>query len=130
MTESILNSTKKVLGLDAGYTVFDQDVITHINTAFSTLTQLGIGPVEGFMIMDDTEVWDDLLNGDKALNLVKSYVYLRVRILFDPPNTSFVLKALEDQMRELEWRISNYREGRDWVSPNGLQTLVIDGGHP
>lgn len=107
---SILDSTKKVLGLDSEYTAFDQDVMMHINSVFSTLCQLGIGPDDGFMIEDETPTWADYLGGDKNLNSVKSYVYLKVRLLFDPPNTSFAIAAMEKQIEELEWRINVHRE--------------------
>lgn len=130
MTNSILDSTKKILGLDAGYTAFDLDVITHINSALATLNQLGIGPENGFAITDSTSTWDEVLGAFKNYNLAKSYVYLRVRLLFDPPNTSFVLTALNEQLRELEWRLSVDRESRDWVAPMPPTDLevVIDGG--
>lgn len=109
MSNSILQSTKKNLGLAENYTVFDEDVIMHINSVFSTLNQLGIGPLEGFAITDDTSVWEDFLT-DVRLNSVKSYVYLRVKLLFDPPTTSFVLEALKEQIKELEWRMHVYRD--------------------
>jgi hypothetical protein len=132
MTDSILDSTKKILGLDAGYTAFDLDVITHINSALAALNQLGIGPESGFMITDSTSTWDEVLGTTSNYNLAKSYVYLRVRILFDPPNTSFVLTALSDQLRELEWRLSVEREATGWVNPNLDVDLeeetVLDGG--
>lgn len=118
MTDSILDSTKKILGLDAGYTAFDLDVITHINSALSALSQLGVGPEEGFMITDSSSTWAELLGDNLNYNIAKSYIYLRVRMLFDPPNTSFLNKALEDQLRELEWRLSIHRESLDWVSPD------------
>lgn len=111
MTDSILISTKKILGIDAAYTAFDVDVITHINSAFSTLNQLGIGPVEGFMIVDDTTTWDLFLEYDSRMNAVKSYVYLRVRLLFDPPTTSYLITAMKEQVQELEWRLNVVREG-------------------
>jgi hypothetical protein len=110
---SILISTKKVLGLDAAYTVFDQDVIMHINAAFSILNQLGVGPVEGFMIEDDTAVWDDfiLLEGtEPSKSLIKTYVQLKSRMLFDPPTTSFLLEAMTNQIKEYEWRLNVFRE--------------------
>lgn len=111
MEESILISTKKILGLDAAYDAFDQDVMTHINTAFSTLYQLGVGPTTGFAIEDETKVWQDFISDDEMiLNACKTYVYLRVRILFDPPTTSFVLSALKEQLAEYEWRINVLRE--------------------
>jgi hypothetical protein len=107
---SILTSTKKVLGLDASYTVFDLDVTTHINAAFSTVNQLGVGPEDGFFIEDATEDWDDLDIPANQLHLVKTYIYLKVKMLFDPPGTSFHISAMEEQIRELEWRINMLRE--------------------
>jgi len=134
MTESILDSTKKVLGLDAGYTAFDPDVIMHINSALSVLNQLGVGPEMGFMITDSSSTWDEVLETDINYNIAKSYVYLRVRMLFDPPNTSFLNKALEDQLRELEFRLSIHRESQYWEDPNTGEEVavgsVIDGGGP
>ena len=117
MTNSILDSTKKNLGIAADYTAFDQDILMHINSAFSTLNQLGIGPVDGFMIEDETAVWDDFLLSDLRLNSVKTYVYLSVRLLFDPPPTSFTLSALTEQKKELEWRLNTYREEEGWTPP-------------
>lgn len=113
MSESILDSTKKVLGIEPDYVAFDMDVMMHINSAFSTLNQLGLGPEEGYMVQESSDEWGDFLNDDMRLNSVKTYVYLKVRILFDPPTTSFVLTAMQEQIKELEWRISTYREGRD-----------------
>lgn len=110
MTQSILDSTKKMLGLETDYTVFDLDVITHINTVFSVLTQLGIGPERGFSIEDSSTTWDEYLGGNKLLSTIKSYVYLRVRILFDPPSAGYVLTAIENQVKELEWRINMEHE--------------------
>lgn len=110
MDDSILNSVKKILGIAPDYDAFDTDVIIHINSVFSTLTQLGLGPNEGFMIEDASAVWEDFLLGDMRLNAIKTYVYLRVRILFDPPTTGFVLAALQEQIKELEWRMNVVRE--------------------
>jgi hypothetical protein len=118
METSILTSTKKILGIAEDYTVFDLDIITHINSAFSTLTQLGVGPPQGFMITDATAVWDDFVANDFQYNPVKSYVFLRVRQLFDPPSTSYLIAAVEKQIQELEWRLNVYREGLDWVDPD------------
>lgn len=117
MEDSILKSTKKVLGLEADYTPFDPDVIMHINTVFSILTQLGIGPAEGFMIEDDQGVWSNFLGDDLQLNQVKTFMYLRVRLLFDPPQTSYLITAMENQAKELEWRLNAYREGSAWTPP-------------
>jgi hypothetical protein len=105
MEESILESTKKILGLPAAHTAFDPDISTHINATFSTLYQMGIGPSSGFMIADTDDVWNDFLPNGPILNLVKSYMYLKVRMLFDPPGTSFAQTAMNDQIAEFENRI-------------------------
>ena len=113
MSDSILTTVKKLVGIDESYDAFDLDIITHINSAFSTLDQLGIGPEEGFMIEDDSAVWGDFLGDDNRLNSVKSLIGLKVRVVFDPPATSFTLEAFKKQIEELEWRLNVYREGRD-----------------
>lgn len=105
MEESILKSVKKVLGIHENYDAFDIDVIMHINTAFFTLNQLGVGPEGGFEIEDDTKTWSDFLGPTKDLNAVQSYVFVRVRLLFDRPETSYGIQALERQANELEWRL-------------------------
>jgi hypothetical protein len=110
MTSSILNSTKKILGLDYTYTAFDTDIITHINAAFSVLNQLGIGPEVGFTIEDETSDWVDFVVPVNQLNLIKTYVYLKVRAVFDPPQTSYLIEAMERQIKECEWRLSVFRE--------------------
>lgn len=134
MGDSILNSTKKNLGLEADYTAFDPDIIMYINGVFSTLNQLGVGPEDGFSIEDSTPTWDAFIGTNKKYNFVKTYVYLRVRILFDPPATSYVISAMNDQIKELEWRISVLREETAWVDPNAtvplVDDLVLDGGTP
>lgn len=118
MITSILTGTKKILGLAEDYTAFDHDVITHINTAFSTLAQLGVGPPEGFMIEDETAEWIDFIDDtDLQYNSVKSYIYLRVRLLFDPPTTSYLIAAFNDQIKELEWRLNTHREETEWTPP-------------
>lgn len=119
--DSILDSTKKILGIEADYTAFDVDITTHINSAFSTLTQLGVGPAEGFAIADKNDVWGDFLGDDPRLNSVKSYVYLRVRMLFDPPGTSFLLDALKQQVKEYEWRLNVTREEDGWTDPLAVE---------
>lgn len=129
---SILDSTKKVLQVQFDYDVFDADIILHINSVLATLHQLGIGPVEGFQITGDQEKWDAFLGNDPRLNMVKSYVYLRVRLLFDPPMNSFLLTSMKEQVQEYEWRMNVYREGVVWVTPvdpivSGAGG-VVDGG--
>jgi hypothetical protein len=115
--DSILTSIKKVLNVPADYTAFDVDILMHINSVFSTLQQLGIGPENGFMIEDASPTWDTFLGTDLRLNAVKSYVYLRVRLLFDPPTTSYLIEAQNKQIQELEWRLNVTREGDAWVAP-------------
>lgn len=110
MTDSILNNTKRVLGLQEDYDAFDADIILHINSVFGTLNQLGIGPEEGFLIEDAEATWNTFLAGDKRLNPVKTYVYLRVRLLFDPPGTAYLVLAMQEQIREMEWRLNVQRE--------------------
>lgn len=110
MSDSILESTKKVIGLEPENEDFDVDVTMHINSIFSVLGQLGVGPADGFMILDASATWSDFLDDVKLLNMVKTYMYLRVRLLFDPPSTSFTIEAQERQFREFEWRINLQRE--------------------
>jgi len=112
MEESILKTIKKILGISEDYTVFDFDLIIHINSAFSILHQLGVGPTDGFAIEDDTAEWADFIATNvNQYNLVRTYVFLKVRMLFDPPTTSYLLEAMNKQIEEQEWRISNVREG-------------------
>lgn len=118
MEQSILTSTKKILNLPAERTEFDPDVITHINSAFFTLDQLGIGPTEGFGIEDAESKWTDFLEEGSLLNSVKTYVYLKVRMLFDPPTTSYLVTAMEKQIEEMEGRISIERENEEWTDSN------------
>jgi hypothetical protein len=119
MEESILIGTKKILGIASDYTAFDHDIITHINTAFSVLTQLGVGPANGFMIDDETEHWTDFITeDDPQYNAVRTYVYLKVRLYFDPPTTSYLIGAFDKQIQELEWRLNVHREETQWTDPN------------
>lgn len=110
MENSILTSTKKILGIEADYEVFDLDIITHINSSLSIVSQLGVGPVEGFAIEDDLPEWTDLGIPQNQLSLVRTYVFLRVRLLFDPPATSFLIEAMNKQVQEHEQRLSIFRE--------------------
>jgi hypothetical protein len=113
---SILTSIKKVLLIDVSDTSFDQDVMMHTNSALSTLTQLGIGPPSGILIEDATTTWDDFVS-DNRLNMLKSYVYLRVRLLFDPPSNPKVFSAMQAEIAEYSWRLNVVREGDSWVDP-------------
>jgi len=106
MIDSILTSTKKLIGgIPEDYTQFDADIITQINLAFSTLQQLGVGPEEGFAITDKDDYWEDFMEEGPLLNMVKTYIQLKTRLLFDPPTISAVLSAMENQVSELEWRL-------------------------
>lgn len=129
MAGSILDDVKKVLGLDPTYTAFDPDIILHINTVFTILSQLGIGPSTGYMIMGNTETWDAYLGTDLNLNSVKTYICVKVRMVFDPPTTGFVIAAYEKQIEELEWRLNVKREGESWTDPNPATTPLPDGAN-
>ncbi|MCD8097864.1 MAG: hypothetical protein LUE31_07505 [Lachnospiraceae bacterium] len=105
--DSILTSIKKLLGITEEYEYFDVDVIMNINAAFSVLRQLGVGPDEGFSITDSSAVWTDFLSDDTRLELVKTYVYLKVKLTFDSTSlTSGVIDSINRQISELEWRIN------------------------
>lgn len=106
MDESILNTIKKMLGIEQDYDVFDSDIIVFINSALFILTQHGVGPSDGLSISDSTSKWSDFLQDSTNLNAVQSYVYMRVRVAFDPPTSSFVLDSLNKQIAELEWRLN------------------------
>lgn len=107
---SILKSIKKVLGVDPALTVFDTDIITAINSAFSVMSQLEAGNVAGFSIEDENAVWDDLALPEDQLGLVKTYIYLKARILFDPPSTSYLIEMINNQITEHEWRLNLTKE--------------------
>lgn len=103
---SILTSIKKLLGPTDTYTPFDADIIMHINTVFMTLHQLGVGPSAGFKIADETALWSSYLSDSILLEAVKSYVYMKVKLMFDPPSSSFVLESYKALCSELEWRLT------------------------
>ena len=105
MNESILDSIKALLGPGEDYDHFDSDIIMHINTAFSILYQLGVG-TKAFTITGPEETWNDYLEDWTNLNDIKTYIYLRVKMLFDPPSSGTVMEALKENLRELEWRIN------------------------
>lgn len=120
---SILVGVKKVLGIEADQTEFDTDVLMHVNSVFAVLNQLGIGPTEGFVIEDDQATWDQFLGTDLRLSLVKTYTYLKVRLIFDPPTGSYhLVNSLNEQVKELEWRLNVKREGDSWTDPTPPQT--------
>ena len=106
MDSSILTSIKKLLGIAEEDISFDQDIIMHINTVFAILAQLGVGPANGFSIEDDEAIWSDYLGNATNLELVKSYIYMKVRSIFDPPTSSILADAMNKNISELEWRIN------------------------
>lgn len=106
MTDSILNTTKKLLGIAEENTEFDLDIILHINSVFTILTQLGVGPSKGFSILDSSAVWSDFIPEGEMMEAVKSYIACKVRILFDPPTSSTTMQALQNMCSEFEWRLN------------------------
>ena len=104
--ESILTSIKKMLGISEDYTQFDEDIVRHINSVFLTLTQLGVGPAGGFKIEDNTAEWTDFIEDNIHLEAVSTYIYLKVKLLFDPPPSSAVIQSMKEQIAELEWRLN------------------------
>jgi hypothetical protein len=112
--ESILTSIKKLLGIAEEDTHFDPDVVMHINTAFTTLTQLGVGPSEGFHIEDETTEWADFISDLTKIQAIKTYIFLKVKVVFDPTSLgSATLAAYERQIQELEWRLNVIAETKE-----------------
>lgn len=129
--KSILKAVKKNLNISAADDSFDQDVMMHINTGFFVLNQLGVGPSVCFEIEDDEEEWDDFFEENTDLHGVKTWLYLKVRLAFDPPSTSYHIKAIEDQIMELTYRLLMVRQSRSWGLPpdtDNIYDLVFDGG--
>jgi hypothetical protein len=116
MVDSILDSIKEQLNVPSDATSFDKQITLYINGVFSTLTQVGIGPEAGFRISDNTTTWDAFLGSSENLESVKSYMYLKVRLLFDPPQNSFGISAIEKMAEEEISRISYTREGEKWAA--------------
>lgn len=116
METSILTSTKKMLGIAEDYESFDLDIITCINSVFFSLNQLGLGPIDGFVIDDKEAEWEDFTEEGPQINAVKTYVFLKVRMLFDPPTTSFAIEAMNKQIEEHEWRLNINRENNTEVA--------------
>lgn len=137
MEQSILKSTKKILGVSDEDTSFDQDILTHINTAFSTIHDLGVGPVSGFVVEDADAEWASFFPNETDplvlkvwMSKVKAVVHLRARLLFDPPTVAYLLDAHKEQLREAEWRLNVNREEVEWTDPAPAEVLVVDGGDP
>lgn len=113
MNDSILTSIKKLLGITEEYTQFDIDIIMHINSVFMILHQLGVGPEEGFSILDKNDTWDDYIDEGSNLEAVKTYMALKVRLLFDPPLSSAVMECMKQMISEYEWRLNVQAELND-----------------
>ena len=114
MSDSILDSIKKLIGTSEEYDVFDSDLIMHINSAFMILCQIGIGPSTPFRIYDRFSTWQDFLPDRDHYQSVIDYVYLRCKLIFDPPSSSFVLSSYKEQLSELEWRLNVMAETPTW----------------
>lgn len=110
LDDSILFTIKKMLGLGVDYTAYDTDVIVFINSALMTLQQLGVGPERGFVVTGPTEMWSDFIPSDTMLEGVKNYLFLCVKMVFDPPTSSFVMESMKAQKEELEWRLREQAE--------------------
>lgn len=122
MDESILTSIKKMLGIPEDYTHFDSDIMMHINTVFFVLMQLGVGPTNGFSIEDGSEEWSEFLTDSRQLEAVKSYMYMKVRLLFDPPTSSAAIESMNRLISEFEWRLNvavDPGESSEEVASNG-----------
>ena len=105
---SILTSIKKLLGIDEEYNHFDADIIMHINSVFFILAQVGVGPSDGFVITGEDETWEDFMPEEKLVKVmaVKTYVYQKVRLIFDPPTSTTAMTALKELIAEMEWRLN------------------------
>lgn len=103
--DSILTSIKKMLGVDEYCEHFDPEIIMHINSALTVLNQLGVGPTSGFFITGSNETWDELIPNQKNLEFIKSYLFMKVKLIFDPPSSSSLLDSMSRLISELEWRI-------------------------
>lgn len=111
VSDSILLTIKKLLGIMEDYTVFDEDIIVHINSSLMTLNQIGVGGEKPFLITGKEQNWNELSDNIEYLQAIKTYIYISVRLIFDPPSSSYVLTALKEQLKEYEWRINIMGEG-------------------
>jgi hypothetical protein len=107
---SILTDIKKLLGINEEDVHFDPDITIHINSALSMLRQIGVGPTTGFSITDKTDMWDDFTEEESLLGNIQTYVYLKVRLIFDPPSSSVIVEAFKERISELEWRLQQDAE--------------------
>ena len=114
--ESILTSIKKMLGLPKDYVHFDEDIVMHINSVFMVLQQFGVGPAHGFYIEDETKTWGDYLGDPTILQMVKTYMHHKVKLMFDPPASSIVMEAMKQIIAECEWRLREAVEFSDTLA--------------
>ena len=110
--ESILTSIKLLLGITEDYEHFDNQIVAHINSVLMILTQLGVGPPDGFIVKDKSDTWNEFIPDGKNLELVKSYVHLKVKLLFDPPSSSVVMESANRMINEFEWRLNAAAESK------------------
>lgn len=123
--DSILTSIKQMLGLTETYQPFDAEITMHINSAFVVLSQLGVGPKKPFFIRGAEETWNDFFGTDyQKIEMVKSYMYLKVRLLYDPPSTGVLHEAMERQISEFEWRLNVQAE----TPEDGESDIIEEGG--
>ena len=131
MASSILNDIKKMLGLESDYTPYDTDIIILINNSLMILQQYGVGPKQGFTLTGADQTWDDFFaeSGGKMLESVKTYIYLKVKTIFDPPGTSFVLDAFKETCQEIEWRLKEQMESYPGDIPRTPADPSDEGGN-
>lgn len=130
VSSSILNDIKKMLGLEPDYTPFDTDIIILINNSMMTLQQYGVGPKNGFTLLDASQTWDNFFEESqgKMLEAVKAYIYMKVKMVFDPPSTSFVMDAYKSTCDEIEWRLKEQMESYPGDIPRDEDSLGTTGG--
>lgn len=119
--DSILDTTKRQLGLDPEDDSFDIEIIMHINSIFFVLQQLGVGPVLGFSIIDRSDLWSAFVGADQ-INAVRTYMGLKVRLIFDPPTTGPATEAMERQASQMEWRLNVHMEGVKWEETSTISS--------
>ena len=115
-----------MLGIEEDYEAFDTDVMAHINTVFMTLNQLGVGPEGGFSISGKSETWYGFTENIKFFNAVKTYIYLKVKLVFDPPTSSFVTESMRKEINELEWRLAHQAEAPHVPDEDSISFEEID----
>lgn len=127
MADSILTSTKAGLGIPESHTAFDVELILHINSVLSRLTELGLGPSQGFKIIDSAQTWEDFLGTDPRFDDAKSYMVFAVKMRFDPPDIGFVITAMKEQIEKDEYLLTNRRDN---ILAEEAEQMVVDGGVP